>query len=123
MKTFISSTILCSALSMLATNAQASCGSAFCSIDTHSISENSENHSHSSLDVRYEYIDQNQVRTKEKEISVGQISHHHDEVRTLNQNLLVQYNRKVNEDWVASVMVPISSRTHHHIHNHVGARG
>lgn len=122
MKAFVSSAILCSAVSLLATNAQASCGSAFCSIDTHSISENSENHSHSSLDVRFEYIDQNQVRTKEKEISVGQISHHHDEVRTLNQNLLVQYNRKVNEDWLASIMVPISSRSHHHIHNHQGEK-
>lgn len=113
---------LCAGLIFVSSNVQASCGSAFCSVDTQCVEDHSKSDVTSSLDVRFEYVDQDQVRTKEKEISVGQIPNHHDEVRTLNQNLLIQYNRKLSDLWDASVIVPISSRSHHHIHNHQGGK-
>jgi hypothetical protein len=74
----------------------------------------------SSFDLRYEYIKQDQPRTGTNDIGVGEIHHHHDEVSTLNRNLVATYSRTFASGWGMSVIAPIVDRAHTHIHNHHG---
>jgi hypothetical protein len=98
----------------------ASCGSAFCTVNTNWTSESAMVDAGAAFDLRYEYINQDQPRTGTDNIAVGQIPHHHDEVRTLNRNLLATYSRTFSSGWGISVVAPVSDRDHLHIHNHRG---
>jgi hypothetical protein len=100
--------------------ANASCGSAFCTVNTNWTSESAMTSAGSSLDLRYEYIKQDQPRSGTDKVAVGQISHHHDEVETLNRNLVATYNRTFESGWGLSVTAPIVDREHEHLHNHHG---
>jgi hypothetical protein len=102
--------------------AHASCGSAFCSINTDLASQALGIGEGSVFDLRYEYINQDQPRTGSKKLRVGEIPHHHDEVRTRNQNLLATYSRGFASGWGYSVVAPVVDRFHTHIHNHHGAK-
>jgi hypothetical protein len=102
--------------------AQASCGSAFCSVNTDWASDTLGLAEGSVLDVRYEHILQNQPRTGSRNVGVGEIPNHHDEVRTTNNNLLVNYSQGFASGWGYSVMVPLVDRDHLHIHNHDGGQ-
>jgi hypothetical protein len=52
---------------------------------------------------------------------VGEIPGHHDEVRTINRNLIGTYDYTFDANWGMSFAVPVVSRSHQHIHNHHGA--
>jgi hypothetical protein len=98
-----------------ATSAQASCGSAFCSINSDWASDALGLAEGAVLDLRYEHIRQDQPRTGSRRIAVGAIPHDHDEVRTVNDNLLVNYSRSFASGWGYSVVLPLVSRDHEHI--------
>ena len=105
---------------LLPSLAAASCGSAFCSVNSNWTSESAMTEPGSTFDLRYEYINQNQPRSGSDKVAVGQIPHHHDEVSTLNRNLLATYIRTFDSGWGVSVIVPILDRDHLHVHNHHG---
>src|SRR6476620_1254919 len=92
--------------------ANASCGAAFCTVNTNWTSESAMTSAGSSFDLRYEYIKQDQPRSGTDKVAVGQISHHHDEVETLNRNLVATYNRTFESGWGLSVTTPIADRDH-----------
>lgn len=102
--------------------AQASCGSAFCSINTDWTSEAVGLAEGRGLDLRYERIRQDQPRSGTRRIGVGEIPHHHDEVSTTNQNLLVNYSQNFASGWGYSLVLPLVDREHLHIHNHGGGQ-
>jgi hypothetical protein len=102
--------------------ALASCGSAFCSINTDWTSQALGVAEGSSLDLRYEYIRQDQPRAGSRRVGVGEIPHHHDEVRTTNRNLLLNYSRNFASGWGYSVVLPMVDRDHLHVHNHRGTQ-
>lgn len=103
------------------TSAHASCGSAFCAINTDWGSGTTGLNEGTTLDVRYERIRQDQPRTGSRRIGVGQIPRHHDEVRTLNQNLVASLSHTFTSGWGVSATVPLVDRDHFHLHNHRGA--
>jgi hypothetical protein len=72
--------------------------------------------------LRYEFIDQDQPRTGTRDLSVGEISQHHDEIRTINRNWIAGFDYTFSANWSAGVQLPIVSRSHSHIHNHHGAQ-
>lgn len=100
----------------------ASCGSAFCSVNTNWTSESAAVDAGSSFDLRYEFIKQDQPRTGTDDVAVGEIRKHHDEVSTTNRNLVATYSRMFASGWGVSVVAPIVDRDHAHIHNHHGAQ-
>ena len=102
--------------------ASASCGSTFCTVNTNWTTESAMVEAGSSFDLRYEYIKQNQPRSGSKKIAIGQISHHHDEVETVNRNLVATFSRSFESGWGVSVTAPLPDRDHTHIHNHRGAK-
>jgi hypothetical protein len=99
----------------------ASCGAAFCLVNTNWGAQGVWTEPGWRADLRYEYIDQDQPRTGTRDINVGEISRHHDEVRTLNRNLFATLDYGFSPDWGASLIIPWIDRSHEHIHNHHGA--
>lgn len=102
--------------------AGASCGTAFCTVNSNWTAESAAVEAGSTLDLRYEYIKQNQPRTGSRNIAVGQIRRHHDEVSTVNRNLLATFSHTFNSEWGVSITAPIIDRKHVHLHNHGGAQ-
>lgn len=111
------------AASMLAASFQAAagCGSAFCSLNTDWGTQGAWTEPGGRLDLRYEFIDQDQPRTGTTDIGVGEIRRHHDEVRTINRNFIATYDYTIDAYWGLAVTAPVVSRSHEHIHNHQGA--
>lgn len=102
--------------------AAASCGTAFCSLhgewDTHGVWLEPG----ARVDLRYEYIDQDQPRHSREQLGVGEIRRHHDEIRTLNRNIVASLDYTFSPDWGAALQVPFVQRDHSHIHNHGGGQ-
>ena len=97
--------------------AHASCGSAFCTVNSNWTSESAMTEAGSTFDLRYETINQNQPRAGKDKVAVGQIPHEHDEVSTKNRNLLATYSHTFNSEWGLSISAPIVDRDHLHLHN------
>lgn len=102
--------------------AHASCGAAFCSLNTDLAAEAAGIGAGSSFDLRYEHIVQDQPRSGSSKVGVGELSRHHDEVRTRNRNLIGSYSHTFASGWGVSVAAPLVDRKHLHIHNHRGAQ-
>src|SRR4051812_22793809 len=112
--------VFAAALGLGAIEVQAGCGSAFCSLNTNWSTQGAWTEPGGRLDLRFEYIDQDQPRNGTHDVDVGEIPRHHDEVRTINRNLVPTYDYTINANWGVAVTVPVVSRNHEHIHNHMG---
>lgn len=102
--------------------AHASCGASFCTINTNWNMQGAAVEPGWRLDVRTEYIDQDQPMTGSSEVDVGQIRRHHDEVKTRNRNIQATLDYAINERLGFSATMPVLDRNHLHIHNHHGAK-
>ncbi len=100
----------------------ASCGAAFCTLNTHWETQGAWTGSGMRLDLRYEYIDLDQPLAGRERVSAGALPRHHDEVRTLNRNLVATLDYSITSDWGVTVQAPWVDRRHWHVHNHHGAR-
>lgn len=107
---------------LFSTSAQASCGAAYCSLNTDLAAEAAGISEGSSFDLRYESILQDQPRSGSDRVAVGAIRRHHDEVRTRNRNLIGTFSHSFGSGWGISVAAPLVDREHLHLHNHRGAR-
>jgi len=115
-------TALAAFLLPLSGTALASCGSAFCSINTDWNLQGAWTEPGARLDLRYEYINQDQPMSGSEKVPVGRIPRHHDEVSTVNRNWLGTFDYALNATWGASITVPVVDREHFHIHNHGGGQ-
>jgi hypothetical protein len=106
----------------LASEARASCGAAFCMVNTSWNTQGVWTEPGVRVDLRFEYIDQDQPMAGDSKVGVGEISQHHDEVRTINRNWLATVDYAFNADWGISATLPLIDRDHTHIHNHRGAQ-
>ncbi len=100
--------------------AHASCGSAFCLVNTNWGAQGVWTEPGWRADLRYEYINQDQPRAGTQNVGVGEIRQHHDEVQTLNRNWFATLDYGFSPNWGATVIVPWIDRSHEHIHNHHG---
>jgi hypothetical protein len=115
--------LLTAALALgIAADAAASCGTAFCMVNTSWNVQGAWTEPGARLDLRFEYIDQDQPRAGSREVGVGEIRKHHDEIRTVNRNWLATYDYAFSQDWGVSATLPLVERSHAHIHNHGGAQ-
>lgn len=105
------------ALLLLPLAAQASCGGAFCSLSTDWDIQGVASKPGVRLDIRAEFIDLDQLRSgTHKSAPAGEVGEH-DEVRTINRNLLATLDWNINADWGMTFKVPFISRAHNHIFN------
>jgi len=96
-------------------HADAGCGSAFCTLNTNWSSQGTWTEAGARVDLRYEFIDQDQPRTGTSNVGVGQIPRDHDEVRTINRNLIAGFDYTFDEHWGVGVQLPLVDRSHEHI--------
>lgn len=94
----------------------ANCGSAFCVVNTDWDTQGAWDRPGTRVDLRFEYIDQDQLRDGTHK--TGPTGEEHDEVRTLNRNWLLTVDHAFDEHWAVSVQAPWVDRRHQHIHNH-----
>jgi hypothetical protein len=106
----------------LPTQALASCGSAFCTVNTSWDVHGAWLEPGARLDLRYESIRQDQPRTGRRDLAVGEVRRHHDEVLTENRNLVGTLDHTFNQDWGVNAQLPLVDRHHEHIHNHGGGQ-
>jgi len=102
--------------------AHASCGSAFCTVNNNWSSQGVWTEPGTRLDLRYEYIRQDQPPHGTGKVGVGEIPQHHDEVFTTNRNWVGALDHNFGANWGVNVSIPLASREHEHIHNHMGAQ-
>ncbi len=99
------------ALLLSAGAAQASCGSAFCVLNTNWSTQGVASEPGAfRLDERFEFVDQKHLQSGTKRIS-----------QTINRNLLTTLDYTVSKNWAVSVSVPVVSRSHSHIDDPTGA--
>jgi hypothetical protein len=115
---------LMAAATLLAASAQADagCGSAFCSLNTNWSTQGAWTETGGRFDLRYEFIDQDQPRSGTHDVGVGEIPRHHDEVRTINRNYIAGFDYTFDSNWGAGIQLPVVDRSHEHIHNHAGGQ-
>ncbi|MFQ5471233.1 MAG: transporter [Gammaproteobacteria bacterium] len=103
-------------------DANASCGSAFCSINTQWDVQGVSANAGTRIGLRYEAIPQDQLREGRDRISVNDLSGvEHAEIKTKNRNWILSIDHAVNQDWGISVAIPYVDRFHEHIHDPEGA--
>ncbi|MEO6697692.1 MAG: transporter [Gammaproteobacteria bacterium] len=95
-------------------SAQASCSSAFCSISTGAEVSGELDALRKRLDIRYEFIDQNQQRHGRDEVSRKLNSDGELEERSINRNLIATLDYPVTEHWAWTLQLPLVSRSHSH---------
>jgi len=110
------------AFTLAAGIAKASCGASFCSVNTNWDVLGMAAEPGLRMDLRYEYIDQDQPRAGRDKVAVGQIPEEHDEIRTLNRNLLAGFDYAFDNAMAISVQLPFVHRTHEHIDNDSAAQ-
>jgi hypothetical protein len=95
--------------------AQASCGSAFCSINTAWDAQGIAAQPGTSLDLRYEFIKQDQLRAGSSKTSVdtGEAT----EIRTINRNLVASLDYAAASGWGVTASLPLVARSHEHVVN------
>jgi len=107
-------------LGAVAGEANASCGSAFCMVNTNWNLQGIAVEPGLRADLRYEYINQDQPRSGRDKVAVGQIPRDHDEVDTINRNYLATLDYTINNQWGVSATVPWVDRFHSHLDNDTG---
>jgi hypothetical protein len=102
--------------------AHAGCGSAFCAANTDWASQGEWTEPGGKIDIRFEFIDQDQPKNGAEQVGIGQVPQHHDEVRTINRNWFAQFDYNFTPKWGISATLPFIDRDHQHIHNHQGGQ-
>src|SRR5215471_3770214 len=90
----------------------ASCGSSSCPIDLHALQTETRGFS---LDLSFQYIDQDQPRIGSRDAAVGAIPSDHSEVRTINRLSALQLAYGFSQRLQLSVIAPYVARSHEHI--------
>lgn len=103
---------------LLSLPAYASCGSAFCHLNTNWDIQGVWDKPGIRLDLRAEYIKQDQPRSGTHNIDNAGFDE--EEKRTINRNYVATLDYAFDQDWGVTVRVPFVNRSHSHILNDTG---
>jgi len=95
--------------------ADASCGAAFCTLNTGWETQGPATEPGMRLDLRYDYISQNQLRAGSRTISPNEVPGDTVETKTVNRNLMATFDYAAASGWGVSVLVPYVQRRHSHV--------
>lgn len=113
----LSATSLSALLLAFVPLAEASCGSAFCTLNTNWSAQGVWTEPGARLDLRYEYIDQDELRSGSGAASADEIADmHHREQYTQNRNLQTTFDYAFDERYGLSINAPLIARDHLHYH-------
>jgi hypothetical protein len=110
------------ALLVAAGAAHASCGTAFCVLNTNWSTQGvAAEPGTARLDLRYEFVEQKHLQSGTKRVSTDDVAAEETtELRTINRNLLTTLDYAFSKNWAVSVSAPVISRSHSHIDNATG---
>jgi hypothetical protein len=91
----------------------ASCGSTSCPIELHALDQWQERQF--TLDLSFQYIDQDQPRIGTRRAAVGKIPSDHAEMRTINRLTTLQLGYRPSPRLQLSLTLPYVSRAHEHL--------
>ena len=111
----LAAVLLVLAAALGAGGARASCGAAFCPIDTHAF--NLPPVGSWALDLSFQYIDQDQPRIGTSSAEVGELPSEHDEVRTLNRTATLGLRYAPTSRLLLGASIPWMNRFHEHLAN------
>lgn len=101
--------------------AHASCGQAFCVVNTNWAMQGVPSEPGSSrLDLRYEAINQNRLWRGTRGVSAADDDSDALEKRTNNRNLIATYDYTASNAWGFSFVVPVQQRLHEHVADPAG---
>lgn len=109
--------ILGAAVCAAALDASASCGSAFCLVNTDWSAQGAWTDGGARFDLRYETIDLDRPRAGRDRVAVGEIARDHDEVETRNRNVVAAVDWNLSPLWGVSLTLPYVDRRHLHLHH------
>lgn len=96
--------------------AAASCGTAFCVLNTNwSMQGVAAVPGSFRLDERFEFVEQKHLMQGSKQISQAEDTADTTELRTINRNLLTTLDYTFSKNWAVSASVPAISRSHSHL--------
>src|SRR5512140_2349041 len=104
-------------LALAPLEAVASCGSAFCVVNTDWSAQGAWLEPGARFDLRYEAIDLDQPRTGTRDVAVGEIPRDHDEIETRNRNFVASVDWSLAPLWGLSLSIPYVDREHSHNHH------
>lgn len=108
-------------MALYAADARASCGAAYCLLNTNWSTQGVWAEPGARLDLRYEYIDQDEARSGNGRATAGELAaQHHEERETVNRNLVTTYDYAFDNRYGVSITAPLVDRDHSHIHHHHG---
>lgn len=113
--------VLLAAALAAAEAAHASCGGAFCVLNTNWDMHEGATPGQARVDLRYEYIKQDQLLSGNSKISAADVTGEVAELKTVNRNTILSADYAFTPDWSAMVSVPWVSRLHSHIEDPAGA--
>ena len=99
--------VAAAAIAASSSSVHASCGSAFCLVNTNWGAQGVWTEPGWRADLRYEYINQDQPRAGSQNVGIGQIPQHHDEVQTLNRNVFATLDYGFSDQWGVSTIGPL----------------
>jgi len=115
-QTYISmSAVIVGLLLTLPSQLRASCGQAFCPIETSTLVENPLGSGQLYFNLVYEFIDQDQPVVGTKDARVGQLPRAHDEEFTHNNTLKLQLDYGITPRLTVGVLLPYLDRLHQHL--------
>jgi len=111
-------TALCAVVLAVFSNAvAASCGAAFCAINTGAEAHGEWAQAGTRVDVRFEFIRLDQLRSGSSKVGASGAADTHDEVATLNRNLVLTLDHSLDEHWGVAIQLPYLGRHHDHLFN------
>ena len=110
------------ALALCAGASQASCGAAFCVLNTNWATQGVAHEAGTArLDLHYEFVDQKRLRSGTRQISPAEDTADITELRTINRNWVSTLDYAFSKSWAVSASLPVVSRSHSHIEDPTGA--
>ncbi len=111
--------LLCLAIALITFHAQANCGASFCPVNTDWTAQGIWAENSSKFDLRYEFVEQSQLRAGSNATNVKQLLNTTDEIKTRSNNFVAKYDYDFSPSWGVSISVPLVSREHSHMVNAV----
>lgn len=108
-----------SMLALLAVSYQvhASCGAAYCPLNTNWATQGVWVEPGARLDLRYEYIDQDQLRSGSGKAGAAELADQdHIERETINRNLVAAFDYAFDQRFAIGITAPLIDRNHTHLH-------
>lgn len=106
--------------SLLSLSAHASCGSASCSLATQIDGMGLSANNGWQLDLRYEYIKQDQLRSGTRKTGAVYVDGEHTEMVTKNNNVVATLDYSADHRWGVTLQLPYVDREHYHIFDNAG---